>query len=188
MGPRRPIQTNSMAWTACRDTMSARRLKPPSASPSPGRSPRPNSRQHLQAEELARRNRRARMHVICKLMQILLNGANASFLCRSNRAITCGFSLVHVQLFNGRTSAQRGFRALRSHYARSSVDSMRGTALCTAGDCAVLQPGNGEAAVSGVGRWVLRSHNDTMAFPTSKTPLPMILGPSWNSELNLCDP
>jgi hypothetical protein len=56
-------------------------------------------------------------------------------------------------------------------------------ALCTAGDCAVLQPGNGEAEAPGVGRWVLRSHNDTMAFSLSKTPLPMILGPSWNSEL-----
>ena len=38
-----------------------------------------------------------------------------SFLCRSSRAITCGFSLVHVQLFNDRTSAhsREGFRTLR---------------------------------------------------------------------------
>jgi hypothetical protein len=60
------------------------------------------------------------------------------------------------------------------------------TALCTAGDCAVLQPGNGEAEAPGSARWVLRSHNDTMAFSLSKTPLPMILEPSWNSELLIC--
>jgi hypothetical protein len=166
------LQTNSMAWTACRDTMSARRLKLCQALVGRQGVPRPNFRQHLQGGATGKAQPRARMHSICELMQILLNGANASFLCRSSRAITCGFSLVHVQLFNDRTSAhsREGFSALRSHYARSLVDIMRGTALCTAGDCAVLQPGNGEAAVSGVGRWVLRSHNDTMAFPLPNPP------------------
>jgi hypothetical protein len=130
------------------------------------------------------------MHFICELMQILLNGAKLVSMQIRSRAISCGFSLVHVQLFNDRTSAhsREGFRAFRSHYARSSVDSLRGAALCTAGDCAVLQPGNGEAEAPSDGRWVLRSHNDTMAFSLSKTLLLMILGPSWNSDLNLCDP
>jgi hypothetical protein len=154
--------------------MSAPRLKAvPSASRSPGLH-RPNSRPRLHGA--ASRNPSEQ-------------GRGLVFLYRSNRAITCRFSLVHLQLFNDRASAhsREGSRAIASHYAGSLVDSMRGaalcTALCTAGDCAVLQPGNGEAEASGGGRWVLRSDNDTMAFSLSKTPLPMILEPSWNSEL-----
>jgi hypothetical protein len=112
-------------------------------------------------------------------------GRGLVFLCRSNRAITCRFSLLHLQLFNDRAS---GSRALRFTLCRIiSRQHARGRSV-TAGDCAVLQPGNGEAEAPGVGRWVLRSHNDTMAFSLSKTLLPMILGPSWNSELNLCNP
>jgi hypothetical protein len=85
------LQTNSMAWTACRDTMSARRLKLCQALVGRQASPAQISGSTSRAEQQARRNRRARMHFICELMQILLNGANASFLCRSSRAITCGF-------------------------------------------------------------------------------------------------
>jgi hypothetical protein len=54
-----------------------------------------------------------------------------SFLCRSSRAITCGFSLVHVQLFIDRTSAhsREGFRALRSHYEDRQLTASEGP-LC----------------------------------------------------------
>jgi hypothetical protein len=183
------LQTNSMAWTACRDTMSARRLKLCQALVGRQASPAQISGSTSRAEQQARRNRRARMHSICELMQILLNGATLV----SMQIQSCNHLRLFTrtrQLFNDRASAhsREGFRALRSHYAGSPVGSMREAAQCTAGDCAVLQPGNGEAEAPGGGRWVLRSHNDTMAFSLSKTPLPMILGPSWNSQLNLCDP
>ena len=156
----------------------------PSASRSPGLH-RPNSRHRLHGAATAS----ATAVLQCTLF---VSSRNPSEQCRglvspyrSNRAITCRFSLVHLQLFNDRASAhsRESLRALRSRYARSSVDSMRGAALCTAADCAVLQPGNGEAEAPGGARWVLRSHNDTMAFSLSETPLPIILGPSWNSEL-----
>jgi hypothetical protein len=156
----------------------------PSASRSPGLH-RPNSRQRPPRRSNSQRKRSAPMHFICSSRNPSELGRGLVFLCRSNRAITCRFSLVHLQLFNDRASAhsREGSRALRFTLCRSSVNSMRGAAVCTAVHCAVLQPGNGEAEAPGVGRWVLRSHNDTMAFSLSKTPLPMILGPSWNSLL-----
>jgi hypothetical protein len=73
------LQTNSMAWTACRDTISARRLKLCQALIGRQGVPRPNFRQHLQGGATGKAQPRARMHSICELMQILLNGANASF-------------------------------------------------------------------------------------------------------------
>jgi hypothetical protein len=101
-------------------------------------------------------------------------------------------SCNHLQIFARTAPAIQRSRlsAFQRRYPRPSFHtmqdwqstSMRVTAL-HGGDCAVLQPGNGEAEAPGVGRWVLRSHNDTMAFSLSKTPLPMILEPSWNSEL-----
>jgi hypothetical protein len=81
-------------------------------------------------EEQARRIHRARMHFICELMQILLNGAKLV----SMRIQSCNqlrLSLVHVQLFNDRTSAhsREGFRALRSHYEDRYLIACEGS-LC----------------------------------------------------------
>jgi hypothetical protein len=173
-----------MAWTTCRVTMSAPRLKAvPSASRSPGLH-RPNSRHRLHGAATAS----ATAVLPCTLFVSSRNpseqGRGLVFLYRSNRAILQLFARTPPAIQRSRLSASReGSRAIASHYAGSPVDSMRGAALCTAADCAVLQPGNGEAEAPGGARWVLRSHNDTMAFSLSKTPLPMILGPSWNSEL-----
>jgi hypothetical protein len=165
--------------------MSAPRLKAvPSASRSPGLH-RPNSRHRLHGAATVSATAVLQCTLFVSSRNPSEQGRGLVFLYGSNRAITCRFSLVHLQLFNDRASAhsREGSRALRFTLFRSSVNSMRGAAVCTAVHCAVLQPGNGEAEAPGVGRWVLRSHNDTMAFSLSKTPLPMILGPSWNSEL-----
>jgi hypothetical protein len=102
----------------------------PSASRSPGRPPE-ISGGTSRAKQQARRNRRARMYFICELMRILPRRGKRYFSMRIQSCHRLRLFTRTRQLFNDRTSAhsRKGFRALRSHYARSSVDSMPGP-LC----------------------------------------------------------
>jgi hypothetical protein len=55
-------------------------------------------------------------------------------------------------------------------------------------DCTLLQSGNGDTPMSGVPDGFYDPITTRWPFPPSKTRMHMILGPSWNSELNLRDP
>ena len=166
-----------MAWTTCRDThVRSLTQAVPSASRSPGTSP---------PEFQASPPRRSYSQGATAVLQctLFVSSRNPSEQGRGLVFYTDPIAQSPADFRSYTSSYSTIAPQLIPDYAESPVDSMRGATLCTAADCAVLQPGNADAEAPGRARWALRSHNDTMAFSLSKTPLPMILGPSWNSEL-----
>jgi len=84
---------------------------------------------------------------------------------RGFRYFTSGYSIIAPPPFQRMISSSSSH-----HYARSSVPAC-GAALCTAGDCKVLQSGNGEASITEAAAGFLRSHNVLMSTGSLHSPL-----------------